>query len=511
MKELKLKLSAGYPTVALLTHEEARAEASIARDCEELERDVYVWTLTEGLRGADTYIEEDSKNPPQVLAKIEEKIGEIDEDDEGIVFVLKDFHHYVDNNQICRMIRDLIPMLKKTGSCIIFLGPNFEPAVDLQREVVKLPFKLPDRVELEQNLMGICEQNGVEIGENGEKDQLLEAGLGLTTIEYENALAESIVESKGNLDPTVVSRVKCEIVAAGGLLELAKTDELPDVGGNKNLIEWLEQRRGTFGKKAREYGLRAPKGVLLVGRPGCGKSLVGKLAAKYLGVPYVWGLDMGKLKNKFVGETERQTREVFDAAEASAPNAILIDEIDKVGPKDASQGDSHEVSQSTLGTMLARMQDRPKDKMVFYIFTANSISGIPPALLRRGRIDEIFLVDLPDAFERREIIEVHLKLRKRDPKSFNVAAVAEACADFTGAEIEAAIEEAMVKAFQDNREFEDKDIIDAMKEMSPQARLQPEVAREFEDWLKAGKARPASRREGKDQVYKIGARKIKKN
>lgn len=511
MKELKLKLSAGYPAIALLTHEEARAEASLARDCEELERDAFVWTLTEGLKDTDGDIEEESKNPPQVLKKIEEKIEELGEDEEGLVFILKDFHHFLDNAGVCRQIRDLIPMLKKTGSCLLFLGAEFNPPADLQREVVKMHFKLPDREELEQVLKGICEQNDINVGDNGEKDQLLEAGLGLTSIEYENALAESIVESKGKLDPKVVSRVKCEIVASGGLLELAKTDELPEVGGNKNLIEWLEQRKGTFGKKAREYGLRAPKGVMLVGRPGCGKSLVGKLAAKYLGVPYVWYLDMGKLKNKYVGETERQTREVFDAAEASAPNAILIDEVDKVGPKDASQGETHETSQATLGTMLTRMQDRPKDKMVFYIFTANSIAGIPPALLRRGRIDEIFLVDLPDALERREIVEVHLRHRGRKPENFKVAAIAEACADFTGAEIEAAIEEAMVKAFQKDREFTYEDIIEAMKEMSPQARLQPEVAREFENWLKAGKARPASKREGKDQVYKVGARKVKKD
>jgi len=509
VKELKLKLAAGYPAIALLTHEEARAEASLARDCEELERAVYVWTLTEGLKDSAGAIEDETNTPPTVLKKIEELVHMLGENEEGLVFILKDFHHFFDNAGVCRQIRDLIPLLKKTGSCLLFLGPDFDPPADLQREVVKTNFKLPEREELAQILKGICEENEIEIGENGERDKLLEAGLGLTSIEYENALAESIVECEGKLDATIVSRVKCEIVAAGGLLELVKTNELPEVGGNKNLIEWLEMRKGTFGKKAREYGLRAPKGVLLVGRPGCGKSLVGKLAAKYLDVPYVWYLDMGKLKNKYVGETERQTREVFDAAEASAPNAILIDEIDKVGPKDASQGETHETSQATLGTMLTRMQERPKDKMVFYIFTANSIQGIPPALLRRGRIDEIFLVDLPDAYERREIIEVHLKLRKRDPKHFKVNAIAEACADFTGAEIEAAIEEAMVKAFREDREFSEKDIITAMGEMSPQARLQPEVAKEFEDWLKKGKARPASKREGKDVVYKVGARKIK--
>ncbi len=509
MKDLKSKLAAGYPAIALITHEEARAEASLSQDCKELNREIFVWTLTEGLRNSNGGIEKETDTPPKVLTKIEEKILSLGEEDDGFVFILKDFHHFFDNAGVCRKVRDLIPMLKKSGSCLLFLSPEFNPPSDLQRDVVKVFFKLPDRTELEQILKGICSLNKIDVGDNGEKDKLLEAGLGLTSIEYENALAESIVESKGDLDPAVVSRVKCDIVASGGLLELVKTDDLPEVGGNKHLIEWLEQRRGTFGKKAREYGLRAPRGVLFVGRPGCGKSLVGKLAAKYLGVPYVWYLDMGKLKNKYVGETERQTREVFDAAEASAPNAILIDEIDKVGPRDASQNETHETSQATLGTMLTRMQDRPKDKMVFYIFTANSISGIPPALLRRGRIDEIFLVDLPDAFERREIIEVHLKLRKRDPKDFKVNAIAEACADFTGAEIEAAIEEAMVKAFQKDREFTAEDIIDAMTEMSPQARLQPEVAKEFEDWLKKGKARPASKREGKDLVYKIGQRKIK--
>jgi len=506
MKDLRLKLAAGYPAVALLTHEEARAEHVLAKQCEDLEKRVYIWTLTSGLcdmsNAGTTFAE--TEDPDDMLVKVEQLL------DEDCVFILKDFHHHLESAMTVRRIRDLIPHMKAVGAHFVFLGPEFEPPADLQREVAKVNFKFPDRGELEKILNGICETNGIELDSNGQRDSLIEAGLGLTSIEYENALAESIADCEGSLDSKVVSRVKCEIVAASGVLELVKAEDLPEVGGNKNLIEWMELRKGTFGKKAREYGLRAPKGVLLVGRPGCGKSLVGKLAAKFLGVPYVWYADPGKFKDKYVGESERKTREFFDAVEASAPNAVLIDEIDKVGPGNTSQ-DSHSVDKNMLGTMLTRMQDRPKDKMVFFIFTANSIAGIPPALLRRGRIDEIFLVDLPDAFERREIIDVHLRLRNRDPKNFKAEVIAEACADFTGAEIEAAIEEAMVRAFQDGREFEDKDIIAAMKDMSPQSHLQPEVAAEFEDWIKKGKAKPASKR-AKNEVYKIekaGVRKVK--
>lgn len=503
MKDLRLKLAAGYPAVALLTHEEARAEHVLASECEKLEKSVYIWTLTQGLldMGNEGTVVDETNDPDDLLVRIENLLNE------DCVFVLKDFHHHLESAMTVRRIRDLIPHMKAVGAHFVFLGPEFEAPSDLQREVVKVNFQFPDREELETILNGICETNEIDIGDNGKRDALIEAGLGLTSIEYENALSESIADCEGNLDPKVVSRVKCEIVAASGVLELVKADDLPEVGGNKNLIEWMELRKGTFGKKAREYGLRAPKGVLLVGRPGCGKSLVGKLAAKFLGVPYVWYADPGKFKDKYVGESERKTREFFDAVEASAPNAVLIDEIDKVGPGSGAQ-DTSGVEKNMLGTMLTRMQDRPKDKMVFFIFTANSIAGIPPALLRRGRIDEIFLVDLPDAEERSEIIEVHLKLRNRDPKNYKAKVIAEACADFTGAEIEAAIEEAMVKAFQQNREFRDQDIIEAMKEMSPQARLQPEVSAEFEDWIKKGKAKPASKR-SKNEVYKIGSRKIK--
>jgi AAA+ superfamily predicted ATPase len=505
MKELEIRLQAGYPAIKLLTHEEARAEAVIAQVCKKLEKVPHVWTITEGLKDkTGSAVGSETDDPTGVLKALDGLI------EEGNLFVLKDFHHYLEEAVVVRMIRDLIPRLKAEGAHIIFLGASFNAPIDLMREIVEVEFKLPDRAELHEVLKNLCEENDVDLKKikNGEMDKLIEAGLGLTSIEYENALAESLVEM-GKLCADNISKVKSKIVASSGSLEVARCEDLPEVGGNKVLMRWMEQRGKLFSKKFREYKGRVPKGVLLVGPPGTGKSLVGKSASKFLDLPFTWYLSMQNLLDKFVGESEKNLRESLAAAEASAPCAVVIDEIDKSGVGSGGQ-ESHEVSKNMLGTLLTWMQDRPRDKMVFLVFTANTIKGIPAPLLRKGRIDEIFLVGLPNVYERREIIEIHLRHRDRDPENFKVSALAEACDQFTGAEIEAAIEEAMAQAFVDGeREFNNKDIVDEFTKSKPQALLKPEAFKEFDNWIKKGTARSASEEEEKAKGG-VGKRKIKK-
>jgi len=505
MKELEVRLQAGYPAIKLLTHEEARAEAVLAKVCEKLEKNPFVWTITEGLKDKDgSEVANETDDPTGVLKAIGEMI------DEGNLFVLKDFHHYLDEAVVVRMIRDLIPRLKAEGAHLVFLGPSFDAPTDLRREIVEVEFKLPDRAQLHEVLKNLCEENDVNLKkiQNGNLDKLIEAGLGLTSIEYENALAESLVEM-GKLCADNISKVKSKIVASSGSLEVARSEDLPEIGGNKELMRWMEQRGKLFSKKFREYKGRVPKGVLLVGPPGTGKSLVGKSASKFLDLPFTWYLSLQNLLDKFVGESEKNLRESLAAAEASAPCAVVIDEVDKSGVGSGGQ-ESHEVSKNMLGTLLTWMQDRPKDKMVFIIFTANTIKGIPAPLLRKGRIDETFLVTLPNAYERREIIDIHLRHRERNPEDFNVNALAEACEQFTGAEIEAAIEEAMAQAFvDDEREFTTEDIFEEFKNTKPQAKIKPEAFKEFDEWIKKGVARAASAEEEKAKGG-IGKRKIAK-
>ncbi|MCZ6690489.1 MAG: AAA family ATPase, partial [Planctomycetota bacterium] len=306
---------------------------------------------------------------------------------------------------------------------ICFLSPRQVLPPEWEKLVVVVPYALPDRDTLGVVLDGVIESAKVSgVSEKAlklkpeERDQVIEAAKGLTCDEAESAFALSLAEA-GKLDASVIAREKAVGIAKGGLLEFFQPiDGLESVGGLGNLKKWLERRRSSFSKKAREFGLPAPRGLLLVGLPGCGKSLSAKAVAKAWQLPLM-KCDFGRLMGSLVGQSEEQLRRAIATAEACAPMIFWCDEIEKGLSGGASSGVSDGgTTARVLGTFLSWMQEKTAPVMI--LATANDVSRLPPELLRKGRFDEIFTLDLPNQEDRVEILKIHIAKRGRDPKEF---------------------------------------------------------------------------------------------
>jgi SpoVK/Ycf46/Vps4 family AAA+-type ATPase len=324
-----------------------------------------------------------------------------------------------------------------------------------------------------------------------EVDGLVEAVQGLSLPEAERLILRAAL-ADGKLDPDDVAGVrnaKAELLESDGVLELIATDvgTLDQVGGMDNLKKWLAIRGRGFEAKAREYGLEPPRGVLLTGVPGCGKSLVAKTLARTWGMPLVL-LDPGSIYGSFVGESEARLRSALDTVEAMAPVVVWLDEIEKGFAAGSGSGDSG-VSQRILGTFLRWMQERPPG--VFLVATSNDVAKLPPELLRRGRFDEIFFVDLPRSDERRAVFELHLRKRKRDPAAFDLEALVAASDGFSGAEIEGAIVGAMYRSYSAGTELATQDVLTELSQTTPLSRTRAEDIIAMRLWAQ-GRATPAT-------------------
>ena len=352
-------------------------------------------------------------------------------------------------------------------------------------------YALPSKDDLKGIAEAIAKSAGKKF--NGDAEDVLRALSGLSTTEAENALALSMVEAK-KFCPEIISREKVQGVKKSGLLEIVEPDPrgLDAIGGLDVLKNWITKRKRAFTKEAQEYGLPAPKGIMLVGVPGSGKSLSAKAIGIALSVPTV-KLDIGALFNSLVGESEARTRDALKLAEAMAPCVLWTDEIEKglAGSSGSGSGDSG-VTKRVFGTVISWMQERKRP--VFLVATANDISGLPPELLRKGRFDEIFAVDLPNDDERTAIFKIHLNKRKRtvlaeqmEPGSVPVLSTE----GFTGSEIENVIEEAMFNAFDEGRDITMTDLMDAAVATTPLSQTAKEKIEAIREWAK-NRARFAS-------------------
>src|SRR6185369_4874067 len=335
--------------------------------------------------------------------------------------------------------------LKNSFKTIILVSPLLEIPTELEKEITVLNFPLPDRVELSQLLDRIIQdvsqfkQVKIELDGAG-RERLLQAALGLTLSEAENVFAKIIVKDErlSAEDVNEVFAEKQQIIRKSGLLEYyATTETFSHIGGLSVLKDWLQKRAITFTKEARDFGLPAPKGILILGVQGCGKSLCAKAVSTLWQQPLL-RFDMGRMFGSLVGSSEENVRRAIAVAESVAPAILWVDEIDKAFA--GSQGSGATDGGTTarvFGTFLTWLSE--KTAPVFVVATANDISHLPAELLRKGRMDEIFFVDLPSPAEREEIFHIHLTRRGRDPRKFDLAALA-ACSDgFSGAEIEAAV------------------------------------------------------------------------
>jgi ATP-dependent 26S proteasome regulatory subunit len=482
--QIETYVRAGYPALFVITVEEQRAEAEIQVAAQSLQRGLHVWSATSGLVDTRTGQTRDAFDPLSALDAIEAL-------EEKQLIILRDFALYVNDQDplLLRKLREGIHRAKSQGKTLILLGCDHPLPREVQHDIIRLPFALPDSSQLAQVLEGILQSAEMKPLEAELSATALAAASGLTTIEAENAFALSLVETSA-ITPKVIAREKANALKQGGLLEVIDhPTSLESLGGLDALKKWLLQRREAFSERAREYGLPSPKGLLIVGVPGTGKSLTAKATASAFGLPLL-KLDAGRLFGGIVGQSEANLRQVIQTAEAIAPCVLWIDELEKAfaGSKGSGSTDGG-TSSRVFGAMLAWMQE--KQKPVFVVATANDVSQLPPELLRKGRFDELFFVDLPNQQERTDIWDIVIGKYGRRPTDFDCVRLARGTSTFTGAEIDQCFVDALHRAFAENREVAEFDLGMTMVETVPLANLMDEDIARLRRWAE-GRARHAT-------------------
>jgi AAA+ superfamily predicted ATPase len=419
------------------------------------------------------------------------------------VVMLRDFHLFLqDSNPVLiRALKDALMEGKSKGKCIVILGCRKTLPPELEREFVTVEMALPGRQDLGIVLDGICTSAKIAKYKADERDQILDAASGLTTFEAENAFALSVVGNKA-VTPRTVATEKANAIKNNGLLEVVETNAgLEGIGGLETLKGWLLKRRNAFGQKAKEYGLPTPKGLLIVGVPGTGKSLTAKATAAVFGRPLL-KLDAGRLFGSLVGQSEGNLRSAIQTAEAIAPAVLWLDELEKglAGSKSSGSSDGG-TGARVLGSFLSWMQE--KTSPVFVIATANDVTQLPPELLRKGRWDELFFTDLPSIEERQQIWAIQIAKAGRKPSDFNLDGLATSSEGFTGAEIQSCVTDALYRAFAESREPKTADMTTAICETVPLSKLMSEQVAALRTWSK-GRCRMAAAEPAKE----AGVRRI---
>lgn len=491
--ELDLYIRARYPLIWIVTPEEIRAIQEIEALAKEQRKRVLVWSVTQGLINPAVPDRADAaKRDPLLL------LSTILEDSEPCIWVLRDFHPFLKDHTVVRRLREAAFALGSSSKTVILLGPVLRIPPELEKEVTVLDLNLPTEEDLEKTLMNIIDQlrsaEKVKVDlDRRQRTRLIKACLGLTETEAANAIAKAIVEAKGRLDRDAVESVTAEkqqIIRKSGLLEYYDSHErLQNVGGLDTLKEWLRKRVRAFGEEARSFGLPEPKGILLVGVQGCGKSLVAKSVANSWRLPLL-RLDVGRLFASLVGSSEENLRSAIKVAESIAPVVLWVDEIEKgfSGVASSNVSDAGTAAR-VFGSFITWLQE--KQSPVFVIATANSVNQLPPELVRKGRFDEIFFVDLPNVTERTDIWNIHLAKRQRDPDQFDLSSLAMASDGLSGAEIEQAVIAGLYEAFDKNRALEMSDLLDVLQSTVPLSRMMSEEIDDLRRWAEQ-RARPAS-------------------
>ena len=491
--DLNLTLRARYPLIYIPSAEEERVEVVITNVGKSLGRSVFVWDFVEGYQSNPTDIGQGKRNPLQALEFV-------DKIPKGAVFILRDFDRFLDDVAIARKLKNLARKLKSESQNIIVLASQINIPDSLSEFFAILEFPLPNpdelRTEIEQIIISLNSPNNPQSVPQMDKsavNDLVRAGQGLSLERIRRVLAKVIAEN-GCLRPEDVELIleeKRQSIRQTQILEFyPSTTEISDIGGLDNLKEWLLRRGSAFSDRARKYGLPHPRGLLLAGIQGTGKSLTAKAISHHWHLPLL-RLDVGRLFAGLVGESESRTRQMIQLAEALSPCVLWIDEIDKAFSGIEGRGDSGTTNR-VFGTFLTWMAE--KTSPVFVVATANNIRTLPPELLRKGRFDEVFFVGLPNQEERSQIFSVHLsKYRPHNIRAYDIMRLAYETPDFSGAEIEQGIIEAMHIGFSQNRDFSTDDILEAASQIVPLAQTAQQEIQVLQEWAASGKARLASR------------------
>lgn len=493
LREVDTLIRARYPLLYLVTFEEQRVDALLGDIAKAHGKELVEWSATRGLR---TFTAGHRGTPIDDTAEPLRGLMHIGKLPNPSLVLLKDFHRYLDQPVVVRALRELGNALKAAYTTVLVVAPVLTLPEELEKDISVVDVPLPTKAELMALLKDIARlvtRNRKAIVElSGEQaESLVSAAHGLTLSEAENAFAKAIARDN-RLDVSDLKLIldeKSQVIRKSGLLEYYSTDQqLTDVGGLTNLKKWLSRRKDAFSDKAREFGLPAPKGLLLLGVQGCGKSLTAKAIATSWKLPLV-RLDMGRIFSGLVGSSEENLRKAIRAVESLAPVVLWIDEVEKGLAGSGGSSNDTGVSARVLGTLLTWLQE--KTSPVFVVATANRIESLPPELLRKGRFDEIFFVDLPSDAERAEILKIQLSKRKRDPAKFPIEELVKATEKFSGAEIEQLVVAGLYDAFADSVELEPKHLLENAKEAPPLAVTMAEDVAKLREWART-RTRPAS-------------------
>ena len=488
-RDLELLVLSRHPIVALETAEEDRAEALVRGVAARLDLPLFEWRSTRGLVRHGTRDPLYDTDKPAMALKAAAAMQT------DALYLFHDLQRYFDDPLVLRSLRDIARLFAAARRALVLCAPEIAVPSDLRSSVVPFTLDLPDGVELRRMVVRTLRELGAPRALTidlmvPELERLIMSLRGLTLQEAQRLLMQAALDDL-RLDRadlrTILARKK-DLLARDGVLALHPQEaSLQQVGGLQTLKGWLKARGAAFGPEARRYGLEPPRGLLLIGVQGCGKSLCARAVAAEWDLALLQ-LEAGALFDKFVGESERNLRRALRTAEAMAPCVLWIDEIEKGFTARDSAADGG-LSRRLLGALLTWMQERTAP--VFTVATANDVATLPPEMLRKGRFDEIFFVDLPAEPARRSIAAIHLARRRQDPARFDLAGLASATEGFSGAEIEAAVVSALYVAFAAKAPLEDRHLLEAIGATVPLSRTCREPIEALRAWAQ-GRAVPAA-------------------
>jgi hypothetical protein len=527
LERLKVLINSSTPIVVMETSEEMRAVAMVRTACSELNMATFEWTIADGLvrsgatpapagavtpgtrsqartilgssgeaerftralmnsdaaaaTGTSMY---NTREPVQALANMESMTVEA-------VFILKDFHRHMDDPVVVRRLRDVGQKFSANRRTVIITAPEIGVPPELTTLVEYFDLPLPDRERLREmvhdTFTRLSKSCSLKLQLDSAGVDAMAANLrGLTEEEAERAISQALVTRYALCPDTVtdVLEAKKQLLRHSGMLEFIEaSDNMASVGGLGNLKHWLQQRRGAWEDEAREFGLEPPHGVIILGVQGCGKSLCARAVAGEWKLPLV-KFDTSAIYDKYIGETEKRIRKVFQVAEGLAPCVLWIDELEKVfagsGPDSASADAG--VSSRLLASFLSWMQDRKAP--VFVAATCNNVTVLPPELIRKGRFDELFFVDLPSESERKQILSIQLARRNRNPAEFDLERVAGRAKGYSGAEIDAAVQGALYAAYSEKKPLSTQSLLDALSQTVPLSTTRAEEIAALREWAR---------------------------
>ena len=501
VSELEVLIRARYPLLYVVTWEEQRLVNHVVRIASKLNKKVFEWSVTMGLVPVGTSIQSQkhkdtaTQDPLVALDNVIEHV-------EPALYVFKDFHPFLksQNMSVMRRLREVAASLKNTYKTIVIVSPTLQMPPDLEKDLTVVDYDLPGRKEfavlLRRIITEVKDNPKLDVNINNRlAEQILHALLGLTLTEAENVLAKTLVQNRALNEESlmVINNEKKQIIRKSGVLQYYDAHEkLESVGGLDSLKDWLRKRSVAFTDQAAAFGLPAPKGVLLLGVQGCGKSLMAKTISNMWKLPLL-RFDAGQVFGSLVGSSEENMRRAIRVAESVSPVVFWIDEIDKAFRASRGGGNTDGgTSARVFGTFLTWLSE--KNVPVFVVATANDVTILPPELLRKGRFDEIFFVDLPCFAERTEIFKVHLTKRKMDVSKFDLDELSKTSEGYSGAEIEEAITSAMFDAFYEKVELHTQQIIESLKNTVPLSKTMSEDVDSLRKWA-SGRARTATSEE----------------